>query len=134
MAAGGLRLPKELRLDAGGCQGLTENASLRAQNPRVPNREPRPGHGDGLVEPLAAAVDLAAQAGPGLPGLDELIHGINIVKIQGTEIQDLHALASRISAPEGVFFPSIIWDSRGKVKYGLAWGPREISGILQSFP
>ena len=48
---------------------------------------------------------LAAQAGPGLPGLDELVHGVDIVKVQGTEIQDLHT-ASHSFAPEGRFLPS----------------------------
>ena len=90
VAAGGVVLPEEVQMDAALHQGLPQEAALLADDAGMPDGEPRPGHGDGLIEALAAAVDLAAQAGPGLPRLDELVHGIDIVKVQGTEIQDLH--------------------------------------------
>ena len=62
-------------------QQLGQHGPVRADLAGMIDLCPGPGQGDGLIQPLAARKDLAAQSGHGFPALDKMIHGVYIIQI-----------------------------------------------------
>lgn len=60
--------------------------------PGVPGLHPGPSQSHGLVQPLAAALDLQGLGAHGLSGLDEVVHPVDVVDIQGPEVDNAHVL------------------------------------------
>ena len=75
-------------MHAGIFQGGFEHFSrlILADIARLIDFCPRPCHGDGLIEPLAAANILLGTGGDGFPGTDKILHPIYMIQIQGTNV------------------------------------------------
>lgn len=61
-------------VDACPVQRLLQKMPLRPDEARVPSLHPGPSQSHGLVQPLAAALDLQGLGAHGLSGLDEVVH------------------------------------------------------------
>ena len=91
VACRGVLMPYERGVHPAALQRFDEQLAARAADARVPDRQPGLGHGDGLVEPLAAREDLAPRGEYRLPRPDDVVQGIDVVDVHGTKAQSLHA-------------------------------------------
>ena len=82
MAAGTIADGHEGGVHAAVPQGIRQNGSVTADPSGMTDRASGAGGGDGLIEPLAAAVDGAAGRAQGLPRLHKMGHLIDKVQIQ----------------------------------------------------
>ena len=71
-------------------QTLAQELALAADEARVVDLRAGHGEGDGLVEALAAAADGIVRGGQGLPCPGQMVHVIDVVDIQGADVQDSH--------------------------------------------
>ena len=72
-------------------QKLREKCSVRADVSGMDDLRSRSCSGNGLVESLASCVKRSCGGGNGLTGLYDMLHGVDDINVQGTEVQNLHA-------------------------------------------
>ena len=80
------------QIDAAGRQRLFQLLAARAERARVKQRLAASGHGDGLVQALAARVLRVAGRVDGLARAAEMVDGVDVIDIQRAKIDDVHRM------------------------------------------
>ena len=79
-------------VDAEGRQAVHQPAAVPPDAAGVGHRRPGQGQGRRLVGPLAAGEDPVAAAGQGFPRPNHVIDVVDVIDVEGAEVEDRHLL------------------------------------------
>ena len=90
MAVGGIHLADEISMHTVLFAGIQEGLAAVADQTAVIDFHSGLGQCHGLVDALAAQEHIAGAGGFGFAGENDVVHAVNIVQIQRTDIQNSH--------------------------------------------
>lgn len=79
-------------IDSGRFEKIPEENSILANHSGMKGCNTCSGKGDGLILTFTAGIDFVVSGTQRFPRRDKMIHVINVINIQRTEIQNLHIL------------------------------------------
>ena len=79
-------------IDSGRFKKIQEENSIHANHSGMKGCNTGSSKGDGLIQTFTASIDFVVSRTQRFPPRDKMIHVINVINIQRTEIQKLHIL------------------------------------------